>query len=695
MARGEALLLAAFWLALMCAYWLTMPPDITFEDTPLFAATCATLGLPHPPGYPAHTLYCAPFAQAMHFFGFPYARGAALGSAFGAATACTLLAWLMNRMFRSRPASLLAAGLLALSPQVWAQAVIPEVYALNMLMVVSTMVCVHFYVSGGTARWLVALAFVTGQGLAAHWPLYVLVYPAFLIWLAPHWRRVARDLFSHRSMTWCLLAFAAGLSPYIHLLTVSEDSFRFDEEYSIEDLIPYIRRDLYGIGDSTLGFSPRIGAISSLSLSFIPAFQYVYALLAVVGLALYVSCRKWNMLLVILYGYLSCTFFLSLFRSYESTSEISVWIYSVYPLASFAFISLAVAHATAFLFRKTKWNEATLNTFVAANLVVIAAIWWEDQDRSNENIALPYARLVLDSVPSEKGLVVVFGSDFNFAIRYAEHFNEGKDLPETIKETEFFTEARDDGTMLPEDERMIVEDSREIAYVMRLEPETFGSRFHGIYSAVARDLPPGKVEVEIPDDVRELIDHVIDVFATRPRNPFTHEFLEQLLIGYVVGMLKAQNSGFEISHEDELQFTRALLAPVGQYAQFMSRALDPNNAITLGELERMMESIRPHFPHLRGKRRQEILHIYSVALIQKGQIDRGKQVLQEALRIFPSAGSSKVIIDLLQVHDANEDYDSYRKLRRRFPDADVGTSVIEQDKRCNEHFGSACAIEID
>ncbi len=691
--RAEALELAALWLALMCVYWFTSPPDITFEDTALFAGACATLGLPHPPGYPAHTLYCAPFTALFHALGFPHARGAAFASSFDAAGACVTLAWLLNRMFGSRPASLLAAGLLGLSPQLWAQAVIPEVYALNLWVVVVTMAAVRFYAAGGSARWLLLLAFATGQGLAVHWPLYVLVYPAFLIWLAPHWRRLLRDALRQRTFLLLALAFLAGLSPYIHLVTVSPDSFRFAPEYGPDSFFAYVSREAYGIGGDQLGLKATVAAVATAAASFVPAFQYAFGLLAASGLALMAARRNWALLLAMLWGMALCLALLSAVRPYETTDAVPAWVPSVYPIQSHAFAAVALACAAAAAFRRLRLRDVAAKASVAAVLVAVAAAWWQRQDRSAEDLAMPHALMMLDSVPPG-GLLVTAGSDFDFPVRYAHHLAGEGSAPELVTEPGYLSEVRTDGTLLEEDERRLVSEGREVAYMPPWILKTVGRRYRGLYSTVAPDLPPGAVEIDIDPAARDLLRRILDMQERGTRNAFTEVFLYGSLIGFVQELQDARADGAELEVEDELLLAEALRTPVGRYAEFMRRALDPDRPPALAELTGMLEEAAPAMPHLDPSLRADMLHLHSSALILSGDLEGGTAQLELALREFPSYSNAKVIVDLLQLRDAAGDYGSYRSLRRRFPGADVGTALEGPDARCEEALGAPCAVPL-
>jgi len=49
--------LVAVTTVVMIAYWLTLAPDLTLEDSGELATGSFYAGIPHPPGYPVWTCY--------------------------------------------------------------------------------------------------------------------------------------------------------------------------------------------------------------------------------------------------------------------------------------------------------------------------------------------------------------------------------------------------------------------------------------------------------------------------------------------------------------------------------------------------------------------------------------------------------------------------------------------------------------
>jgi hypothetical protein len=149
-------------------YWLTLAPDLTWAfhgaDGAELITAAVTLGVPHPPGYPTYVLlgHLASWIPAgpMPFrFNVLSALAMAVAVAFYSVAACSLI----PRGALHRSAGVLAAALaLAFLPLVWQQALIAEVYALNVAVVAVTLVAL-------LRRWPVPLAGVFfGLSLTTH-----------------------------------------------------------------------------------------------------------------------------------------------------------------------------------------------------------------------------------------------------------------------------------------------------------------------------------------------------------------------------------------------------------------------------------------------------------------------------------------------------------------------------------------------
>jgi hypothetical protein len=124
----------------MLIYLLTLAPDLTWANASAdggeLITASVTLGIPHPPGYPTYILLGKLFSFIpVGTIAFRFN----LFSAVCMALATGLLAMTIVQQERtstpSRLIGMAAALTFAFTPLVWSQAVVAEVYALNMLMV--------------------------------------------------------------------------------------------------------------------------------------------------------------------------------------------------------------------------------------------------------------------------------------------------------------------------------------------------------------------------------------------------------------------------------------------------------------------------------------------------------------------------------------------------------------------------------
>jgi hypothetical protein len=98
---------AAVFLLTLCVYLAGACPTIYVGDSGELVAAVATLGIPHPSGYPLYVLLGKLFTLAVPLGSVAYRMS--LFSAVCAAAACALLHLLCRRLGLAAPAAALAA----------------------------------------------------------------------------------------------------------------------------------------------------------------------------------------------------------------------------------------------------------------------------------------------------------------------------------------------------------------------------------------------------------------------------------------------------------------------------------------------------------------------------------------------------------------------------------------------------------
>jgi len=220
---------AAFWTVWVLAFLLyiyTAAPSVTLEDSGELTVAADNMGVPHPPGYPTWTLIAWFFQWIFHairFHGYPNpAYAVIVMSATMASLASAMVAILVSRSgadimrgmkratevlgYRTESIICWAAGvaaglLLAVSPVLWSQAVIVEVYALNIFFMTLVLLLTYRWLSRpGEDNTLYVAAYMFGLGLTNH---HTLLFVALALYVAMAFRD--KPLFRDMSAVLALL----------------------------------------------------------------------------------------------------------------------------------------------------------------------------------------------------------------------------------------------------------------------------------------------------------------------------------------------------------------------------------------------------------------------------------------------------------------------------------------------------------
>jgi hypothetical protein len=164
-------------------------------------------------------------------------------SAVFASGTIVLLYLLAVRHTRSVAASLLASATLAVSHTFWWHAVTPEVYTLFTFLLLLAVYCLDKYEENGRFIFLIACAFFLGLGISNHLlaGLALLAFPVYLLLV----RRSPLDYIQKSvDLLWLLLAFMAGLLPYLVQFLRLLRTFSFSEIFGPAAGMTFLRGSL-------------------------------------------------------------------------------------------------------------------------------------------------------------------------------------------------------------------------------------------------------------------------------------------------------------------------------------------------------------------------------------------------------------------------------------------------------------------
>ena len=407
--RSDWMQASSVALVVLALYALSAPRTVALEDDGLFILSSYFLGVEHPPGYPLFTLIGHAFSR------LPIGAVAYrihLASAFFGALSCAAL-WLCARaLIPGRLPAYLAALGLGVSPVFWSQAIIAEVYTLNtffflVLVVLGLRACPPT-ATGETGpsgrRILPWMAFLFGLSLSNHWPLMLLVAPAFVVLLWP----LRGDLL--KGIGGLLWLFLAGLLPYVWLVYRSwaplPISFYGPLE-SLQEIWFFLSRAGYAATDqsTTADFRDHIKFFVFQGEQLLVQFAVAGTLLGVTGFVVqwHILGRRVAAFLTVAFLMPTVVLLLLLGFDYDSMHK---HIFHVYPLPAYAVAALWMGLGFAWLVDRYALRRVYA---LAAWLGVLAAIsgvgahWNLFED---EEWGAHFAQAVLRSLPPN---AVVFG----------------------------------------------------------------------------------------------------------------------------------------------------------------------------------------------------------------------------------------------------------------------------------------------
>lgn len=203
-------------LTALALYIGTLAPTVLYYDprgiydSVTFQVYAYILDIPHPTGYPTFTMLAHLFTYLP--FGNVAYRVNLASAVFGAGAVLLVFAACLTITGR-RWASAGATLLFAVSEAFWSQAVIAEVYTLNVLLVMLVLVTLLYWQRRRTDRLLLLTAFLMGFAMTNHMTSGLLL-PAGILFVG----LVDRTrLFDWRLVLKGVGLFLAGLTPYLYL----------------------------------------------------------------------------------------------------------------------------------------------------------------------------------------------------------------------------------------------------------------------------------------------------------------------------------------------------------------------------------------------------------------------------------------------------------------------------------------------
>jgi hypothetical protein len=595
------------------------------------------------------------------------AQATALFSAATAAIAAALFYEIASRLFAFRLLATASALTLGLGARFWSQAIIPEVYTLNVLLVALTLLLLlRLLRAPQRIHIFLWLCFVGGLGLANHWPLYVANAPAFiLLFFAGGWRGLKNKPFVWTAGAGALVL---GLAPYLYLIVRPHieppplSIFTGLEDWT--HIVDYVARAAYKkeevpniehCVDSTLwGGQLLIWEYASLG-----------ALAAVFGVWRFCRRRPVMWTVAMLWGLVATAPLLGVVLCGDSEGGVARTVFAAYPLPAMLFLMIFVAAGLSVL-------PKPLGSVVAFLLMaVVGVVNWSTNDRSSDTLAENYSIAIMKALP--QNAAIYCGRDSGFPLIYR-HYALGE---------------RPDIKFVRSENNLLALTGKRRLFYIAAPFDNYARHDWGIMGELLPTQADGKVEAYIAPAL-------IDFYATLPTiyNDFDEDTRQWDKIFMRTALFDVSRMLATAAHRQTLalsaQAVREVVrqTPEGLFGELMARTLGWANPVKHVEIREYLTVLRNISDDFLPAWRGQLSHMEAILYIGAGQWQAAYQKLEESVDIDPSPGNLAAI-DLLQLLARDKKWEQYRQLRQRFATFD-NISLPPLDAACAVALKKLC-----
>ncbi|HEY7758405.1 MAG TPA: DUF2723 domain-containing protein [Burkholderiales bacterium] len=658
--------LHAGWVALilLAFYAASAPRTVALEDDGLFILSSYYLGIEHPPGYPLHTLLGKLFTLLP--IGSVAYRVHLLSAVFGALTAGAVWLCAWQLIGQRWPAYLAALGL-GLSKTFWSQAIIAEVYTMNTFFVFALLFLALRATSSapGERKVLLLMAPLAGLSLTNHWPLMLLVAPAFAMLLWPRRKEMLRGLPSLCGL------FLVGLLPYAWMVMRSWSnpaiSFYGPIE-SLRELWVVLSRAGYGTEDVSPAATwlDRLKYFRFLGDESLVQFAMAGTLVAAVGFRM--QWREWGARVAasLTLAFLAPTVGLLLLLGFDY-DHLRRHVYQVYPLPAYGVMALWMGLGFAHLARSTSAGIVRAGAAPALLLGLIGALGWDTNMRAGYAWSARYAQALLSSLPPD-AVLFLHGDAEVGTIGYF-HLIEGMRPDITLHNAKglvfgnrLFHPLRTDGDGVRSAMRAFLDrEHRPVAFTGGF-PEDRARNDRWLYVVADQSAGAHEAEFQLDAPMRRFLEESVLPHAEKdPWTVFTQGELRRR-IGAVLCVTPRQDAVADPTTRRYL----ALLSTDFDGALGMVEGLLANDAgHSIQQVARLLETARERMPDDALKsQRARYFELHAYLRLDVGDVQGAISDLETAVRLQPFV-STRAASALADLYRETNDVQALARLQER------------------------------
>lgn len=415
--RKNHLAWLTFFISLF-TYTATLPKTIFFGDSPEFMASAATLGIPHPPGYPLYAIIGKLFTF-LPWQNLEFRIG--LFSALCGSLSLVVFYFLFLKIVKNRSIAFVTSLILGFSTLFWSQAIMAKIYVPYLLILLAIFLLIAKFWEKYQSKYLVWAAFLFGLGFGMHQTI-ILFLPLLGFAVCVYLYSI-ENRFSYRyrlsPLLLSLLLFVLGLSVYAYLPIRAQfdgNFYDFSRIFRNETLdtwsgfYNYVMRTEYQDFGGAFIWQDKIKFLTSFFEELWKQFYWLLVLVPVGLIGLIFSNKKFFVLTFS--AFWINVLGIILLRSSPSNYENEV-LYSYYYLPAFACAAIWIGLGLYYLFR---WFEKNIprQKVLRLSMVMVAlplGIFYmnmQSNDLSKFTFVDEYTRSVLESLEPRAILLVQY-----------------------------------------------------------------------------------------------------------------------------------------------------------------------------------------------------------------------------------------------------------------------------------------------
>lgn len=244
--KSPFLIVSTFITFVALIYLHNLTRDIYGGDVGDLVTSAYVLGVPHPPGYPLFTMLGFAFSHLP--LSLPVVAKVGLISVFSSICTLIIFSLFCLRITKSILITIISSSILAFSYLFWLYSEIPEVFALNNLIVVALYYSAFRFYEEKKWKFLYLASFFASLSLTNHHTA-ILIFPGILILIVAHFKSILRH---KKSLAISLALFLAGLLPYTYVpVSASQNPIiNWGDASTVPNFIRLVTRADYGTFDA-------------------------------------------------------------------------------------------------------------------------------------------------------------------------------------------------------------------------------------------------------------------------------------------------------------------------------------------------------------------------------------------------------------------------------------------------------------